>query len=699
MKQKIRLKPLPVTFKKWNNKKYAAFNSLKKVIKIGTLSVAYLLFANPETVFAQATDTSAVSKNYDLESIDVTSEQLPETYSSISRVVVTISKAEIERAAVSSVNELLEYASNIDIRQRGTDGIQADISIRGGSFDQVLVLLNGINITDPQTGHHSLNLPLDLSSIERVEILKGPGAWKFGPGAFSGAINIITNTAVNSYLKAEAEVGQFVSNSQKISAAIKVKNSTHLLALNRASSDGYVDNTDYWIKNAFYHGKLTMQNSEIAVQAGATSKAFGANSFYTAYFPDQYEEIQTYFLSAGYKIQIKKLQIDPKIYYRRNNDRFVLFREYPAWYSNFHTTDVYGANILANLLHGASATTSFGFDSRIETIYSNNLGEETDHTIQSPVNDTITLNRYHSRTNISAFIGHKHYFNKLMVNIGINLTHNTDIENEWFFFPGVDLNYEINDQSSVFASANKTMRMPTYTDLYYHGATNEGNPNLLPEEAIGYELGYKYHQNLIEYSVTGFITDGTNMIDWVREFDSEVWKTINYTNLNTFGVELALKTNLRKVFPSQSVFNDIKLYYTFLTQNKVETDMVSNYSLNYLKHRFDASINHLIWKDIKASWHFAFQDRNGQYEKIIDQEVVQDDGDGNFTSKIVQASAGMFNYDPFFTADLKIAWNHAGWNIYCVVNNLFNVRYYDYGNVPQPGRWFKFGIAKKIEFH
>ena len=192
MKEKIYRENKPLAFSKWSNKGFAVFSSLKKVVKISTLAVAYLLFANPNSVSAQSVDTSSVSRNYDLESIDVTSEQLPETYSNISRVVVTITQKEIERAAVTSVNELLEYAANIDIRQRGTNGVQADISMRGGTFDQVLVLLNGVNITDPQTGHHNLNLPVHLSSIKKIEILKGPGAWKFGPGAFNGAINIIT---------------------------------------------------------------------------------------------------------------------------------------------------------------------------------------------------------------------------------------------------------------------------------------------------------------------------------------------------------------------------------------------------------------------------------------------------------------------------------------------------------------------------
>ena len=681
MKQHFKRKSALVIFRKWDNKRYAVFNSLKKIVKIGTLGIAYLLFANTDNVSAQTKDSSSVTKNYDLESIDVTSDQLPETYSNISRVVVTVTKSEIEQAAVSSLNDLLELATNIDVRQRGINGMQADISIRGGSFDQILILLNGVNITDPQTGHHNLNLPIDISSVERIEILKGPGAWKFGPGAFSGAINIITSATQNSFTKGDIEFGQYAFNKEQITAGVNFKNTSHLISLNHSSTNGYVNNTDHRLKNIYYNGKILTDKSVLELQAGATDKAFGANSFYTAKYPDQYEEIQTYFASGTYKLQINNIQLEPKIYYRRNNDRFLLFRENPEWYSNFHTSDIYGANFLANIIHGAKSITTLGIDSRTEKIRSNNLGEEIEDVIYSPVTDTIILHLGHSRTNYSAFFGHKRYFKSLMVNAGVNLTYNSDIESKLFFYPGIDLNYSLNSKMSVFASVNKTMRMPTYTDLYYHGPGNEGNSNLLPEEALGYELGYKYRNKFVTYSLTGFVVKGENLIDWVRETIDDKWRTINYAQLTTSGIEFTFKTNLQDVFPNQNFLKIISFNYTYIDQFLMESNLISNYSLNYLKHRLDFNLNHTIWRNFQASWHIALQDRNGQFEKIIDK-----------------SSAGMVDYEKFITTDIKISWAKSGWNINGSINNIFDVDYFDIGNVVQPGRWIKIGIGKMIEF-
>ncbi|MDA3879865.1 MAG: TonB-dependent receptor [Prolixibacteraceae bacterium] len=680
MKQNRFISKKAVTFRKWNNKSYAVFNSLKKVVHIGVLSAPYLLFANSNSATAHEADTT-VARYYDLETVDVISNELPESISGISRVVVTISQKEIEQAAVSSVDELLEYAANIDIRQRGTHGMQSDISIRGGSFDQTLVLLNGMNITDPQTGHHNLNLPIDLSSIKRIEILKGPGAWKFGPGAFSGAINIVTQTPKNAFVKAQVEYGEHKLNKEILSAGFNIKNTSHLVSAKHSSSDGYIGNTDFKTRSLFYQGNINTRNSEFNIQAGATDRAFGANSFYSAKYPDQFEEIQTYFAAASYKTQIGRLLINPRAYFRRNNDRFLLFRENPAAYSNYHTTNVSGGNLLLNYMHATNATTTVGFDVRNEQIFSNNLGKSSPEPIISPVNDTILLDKTHQRTTFSTFIGHKRYFNKFMVNVGINLTYNTDLKNKWFMYPGIDVAYDLTPSVTWFASANKTMRMPTFTDLYYTSPNNEGNPNLLPEEASGYETGIRFEKNAIQASATLFAIRGENMIDWVRETTNDKWETINYTKLNTSGIELLSKVNLRGLLPSQRFLHSGSAAYTYITQEQAETRMISNYSLNYLKHRLDFNLKHAIWKNISANWHIAWQERNGEYEKFINTQ-----------------SAGMVAYESFWTIDLKISWIKSGWNIYGEARNLADALYYDYGNVPQPGRWMKVGISKRFNF-
>ena len=103
-----------------------------------------------------------------------------------------IKSEDIRNAPVQSIEELLEYALNVDVRQRSGQGIQSDISIRGGNFEQVLIMLNGIKMNDPQTGHHNMDIPVSLEQIKRIEILTGGASRVFGNYAFTGSINIIT---------------------------------------------------------------------------------------------------------------------------------------------------------------------------------------------------------------------------------------------------------------------------------------------------------------------------------------------------------------------------------------------------------------------------------------------------------------------------------------------------------------------------
>src|SRR5665647_3284603 len=150
-------------------------------------SVLFLLISFQSVHSQQKKDSTAIQLS-DVE-INANSKKL---YSEMGRILTIIDKTEITKNAVTSLDQLLDYVAGVDIRQRGTNGTQADISIRGGSFDQVLVLLNGVNITDPQTGHFSLDLPVDLQNIHRIELLQCPSPRIWGPNAYSGVINIVT---------------------------------------------------------------------------------------------------------------------------------------------------------------------------------------------------------------------------------------------------------------------------------------------------------------------------------------------------------------------------------------------------------------------------------------------------------------------------------------------------------------------------
>ncbi len=141
-----------ITFNRWSRKPYASFRSLKSVVKISVLAGTFTILAIQQGYSQQ--DTIKINNHLDIDEVVVSATRTPRIYNEISRVVTIIPASEIQSSPAQSLQELLKFALNVDVRQRGANGVQADVSIRGGSFEQTLFLLNGIPVNDPQTQCH-----------------------------------------------------------------------------------------------------------------------------------------------------------------------------------------------------------------------------------------------------------------------------------------------------------------------------------------------------------------------------------------------------------------------------------------------------------------------------------------------------------------------------------------------------------------
>ena len=368
-----------VRFRRFDRKRYAAFRSMHKVINIGVVTASTLLFALPDTAQAQKViepNRTGEEASVELEEVEVTASRAPIARNQATKIVTVIPAREIAAAPVTSIQDLLEYAAGIDVRQRGEGGTQADISIRGGTFDQIAVLLNGVNLSNPQTGHYSFDLPVNLSDIERIEVVSGPSSRIFGASAFAGAINIITKTGKENRISTDNYAG--MHKLWKLEAAINHA-TTHFgqrLSTGYASSGGYIDNTDFKQLNLFWQSELKSEEADFQFQAGYNDKGYGANSFYSASYPNQYDKTRRFFLSAGGETH-GKIKFTPKVYWTRHFDRYELFRSDPAdWYTghNYHETEVFGANLNATT-QWKLGRTSMGVEFRNEGVRSNVLGK------------------------------------------------------------------------------------------------------------------------------------------------------------------------------------------------------------------------------------------------------------------------------------------------------------------------------------
>ncbi|HKK10869.1 MAG TPA: TonB-dependent receptor, partial [Bacteroidales bacterium] len=601
----------------------------------------------------------------------------------LARVVTVIDRQEISSAPVQDVNGLLEYVLNLDIRQRGNHGVQADISMRGGTFDQTLVLLNGINITDPQTGHHTLNLPLPLEAVDRIEVLSGPAARAFGVNAFNGVINIITNSDKEQKAGIVLTVGEHGFLHSNVSATLKHQNLRHFVSASRKQSDGYLqeenlNNTDFKNTSIFYHGKLSGEEYSLDWQGGYTDKGFGANSFYTPAYPNQYEAVKTAFGSVSYKYRSGHFNVNPEFYYRRNQDRFELFRsDAPDWYSNHnhHLTQVWGGHLQSDWQPGFGRL-SLGGAYRSEAILSNVLGEALEMPEPVPGEDA-EFTHEDQRHTLSANAEYALDWQGLHLAAGAMLMKHSELEGA-DIYPGVEASYHIASGFRMFASYNEALRLPTFTDLYYQGPTNIGNPDLLPEESATTEVGLKFSGKDQRMQLAAFSRNGKNIIDWVKEDESEKWTPRNLTDVNARGIELSWDYFPAKANQDHFVKN-LRVSYNYLDMEKSAQGLISRYVLDYLKHKISLLMQHQVVSKLNASWGITFQDRKGGF-------VIYEDG----------AFGEETSYDPFLLMDLRLSWKEKRWKIFAEASNLLDKAYYDHGNVPQPGRWLRFGADYEI---
>ena len=685
-----------LTFRKWGRKNYSSFLTVRKQVVISVLSVVYFL-STPAITMATVQDTSEVKMEYDLDEIEVSAQRTPALYSQVARIISVIERKEIEAAPAQSVQDLLEYVAAIDVRQRGTEGVQADVSVRGGTFDQTLILLNGINITDPQTGHHNLNLPVSLAQIERIEILEGPAARVYGPNAFSGAINIVTRQSANSEISAAVSGGSFGYFDGNLSGSFSTGKMQHMLAFNGKRSDGYTSNTDFDESNGFYSNQLNTEKGVLKFQLGLSEKGFGANSFYTPKYPNQYEATKTLFTSLKWEGN-GPLHLTPVVYYRRHHDRFELYRTdkyqstddgysvwqndtLPGWYTghNYHLTNVYGAN-LNSWVKWVAGKTAFGVEFRREQIYSNTLGQDMDEPKDVPGEDA-QFTKSDDRNTVSGFLEHAYYINKWTFTAGLMANYISGSNLGLNVFPGIDISYNVSDAVKLYSSYNTSLRMPTFTDLYYVGPSNIGNPDLKPEKSATLEGGLKLRSKLVRGHAVLFYRHGKDIIDWVKEDPtSEIWQPQNLTEINNLGTEIQAQVLLRNELGKQ--YPNIQISYLYNNVEKGNADFVSNYALDNLKHKLVGSVSEQLLKGLTFDLRFVFQDREGSYTQFENKVPV-----------------GEVAYDPFWVFDSKLSYRRNQFSFFASVNNIFDKQYNDIGNVIQPGRWFKTGMIYKIGFN
>ena len=703
-------------FRQFTRKRWALFACVGRVVTIGVLSVATLTSASAATDDistkteksddGQTTDKEAtlddplIDKVGSLDEIEVTGSRAPLALGQAARMVTVLSREDIQAAPVQSINDLLKYAVGVDVRQRGPIGAQTDVGIRGGTSEQITILLNGINICDPQTGHNAFDFPCDLSDIERIEVLEGPAGRVYGTSSLMGAINIVTKRGERSEVRGERNADVRIEGGSfgYLSAGGRIALSQHSttnnplgpkgrlpeqeqpsftssLSASYTRSDGYQRaksgalNSDYSGGKVFYQGGYNDEAFSLNWHAGLSTKGFGSNTFYSARFDEQFEKTTKLFTALQGETK-GRLHFRPAIYWNRSYDRFELIRGSEATVPfNYHRTDVFGIN-LNSYFDWLLGRTAFGAEFRNEDIISGNLGEP----LNAPKHISGTDRNYEyglNRSNLSLHLEHNILLQRFTLSAGFIAVKNTWNEMPFTLYPGVDASYRIGDHWKVYASYNSSLRMPSFTELYYSVGGHKADKYLKPEELRAVEGGVKYLSPTVNVQASVYRHHCRNMIDWILDptADNPVWQSVNYTKVNTLGLETSATLNLERIFHlERSTFN---IAYSYIDEDKQGRGNIQTQStLEYLRHKLVAQLQLHLVSHLDLGVKYRLQKRAGSYTT----------NDGT-----------VMPYRTYDIVDTRLAWNAEAYSVYVEANNLLGRHYVDYGNVRQPGTWLMVG--------
>ncbi|MCX7954604.1 MAG: TonB-dependent receptor [Bacteroidales bacterium] len=611
-----------------------------------------------------------------LQEISIISSKIKEKILSINSYYRIITSNEINNLPYNSINEIIEHISSIDVRQRGINGVQADISYRGSSYEQILILIDGSPVNDAQTGHHNANIPIPLENIEYIEIFSGSSAYLYGNSAYAAVINIVTKNIIKNSFYFNTEAGDYKYLKQFVNVNYRYKNLIENISLNYKKSNGCYKNTDFTIKQFYWKQNYIKNNYSISMLNSFENKEFGAFNYYTYKYPYQFEKLYTLFSKIACNYIVNKVNLSTSINYRFSQDRFELFREnfsnivIPSFYKNhnFHQSHSSNFNMLLNYkFKVGELKNSFNYYNNI--LFSNVLGSFINDTLYSFLDKDAFYNKRAKRTHYTLSSSFQYFTKKIEVGSGLIFIY---LMNKLKIYPSADLSYKITPNTKVCFNYSYSYRLPTYTELYYIDPSHYGNSHLKPENSNNIELGLKSIYTQVEFNLFFFYNKSENSIDWVKNNLNEKWHTENILKLIRSGLCIDFNYSLSGICKKVNIgyiYNKIKSYTSY---------HYSKYICDIPRNKLSFSMDFMPIKKVTFNITSNYIDRQGQY---VDP----------FTGT-------QKNYANYLTIDSYLGYSiYDKISIYITIINVLNTKYFEYSGVAGPKRWFLIGFKGELK--
>jgi iron complex outermembrane receptor protein len=492
-----------------------------------------------------------------VERVTVTGHAEDVPFRSLARDVVVLTRDDIARLPVRSIADVLAMAGGVDVRSRGAWGVQTDFSLRGGTFDQTLVLVDGVRLNDSQSGHHNGDIPVPLEEIDRIEVLLGPGSSLYGADAFGGTINVITRHD-GSYRTGSLSGGSdgYVSGSGALAGSRRGVRESVAFSTDRSAGfevDREFRTVDVSSQTRFANG--------VRVWVSFLGKSFGANGFYG---PAQSTEQtnQTLVSADGALPGIAGWSGQWQTAYRTHGDTFTYDRFNPGTPNQHRDHAVEATGHLARDLTTSSRLT-VGTDVGADWIRSNNLGA-------------------HSLARASGFVElQQGVAGRATVYAGLRGDEYSTFGAAWN--PSLAIAAWLGPHAKVHASTGHAFRVPTFTDRFYSDPANVGNAALTPERAWGSDAGIDLiapHGGTV--GVTAFDRHDRDTIDFVRASVADRWQAQNIRAVAADGVEVSGRAPAGR-------HASVSASYTFIDARTDTLPLLSHYALDVARHALELS--------------------------------------------------------------------------------------------------------------
>ncbi len=536
-----------------------------------------------------------------------------------------------------SIIETMSFTP-LDLQSRSAKGgIQTDFSLRGSNFQGVLMLLDGQRINDPQTGHHNCDIPFTVLDVERVDVIPGVSSSVFGPDAVGGAINILLKKPKEEKKVLELKAGQHQAKSGLFSISQKWDNSGIRLSLENEESAGFRYDTDFKKFTSSISFLLNnMPCGEFVFNGGYQEKEFGAFDFYTpgSNFASK-EWTKTILVNTGLNLDNELLIVKPNFLWRRHYDKFMLDKtQLRSTYLNHHRSDVFTPNIYFQKETAILGKIGLGLEYGQEQIKSTNLGN-------------------HHRSHKSVFMDESQDLTPDL-SLGLSLRQDDFDGSGKEHTGGISLRHKFLKRDSVSFGISRSIRVASFTELYYSDPRTLGNAGLSAEKSLNYQAGYDYKEKELQAGFSFFLREERDFIDWIKRTPGQDrWQAENITKAEVFGIENYLRFKVNKYLSYDS-------NYTYIDKRINDKGYLYKYGSNYIRH--------LLNSRFSFNLPFGLQSLGLTYKKKPNRD-------------------GWLLCDTYFNYRIN---KHS--QIFLNISNIFNVEYQEIEGIPQPGRWLEAGL-------